>query len=187
MKSIVVCASLLAVLAGSSSFAAEEGPGFGFPAPQKEHEWLRQFVGEWESEAESVGLPGQPEMKCKGTMRARMLGGFWVVSDVSNEMMGTKIEAIQTIGYDAEKKKYVGTWVDSMLNHIWKYDGTVDATGKKLTLEAEGPSFVQPGKTALFRDVYEFKTKDHIVATSLMQGDDGKWTVFMTGNVRRKK
>jgi len=32
------------------------------PAPQKEHEWLKQFVGEWES-VEATILPDQPGMK----------------------------------------------------------------------------------------------------------------------------
>ena len=28
--------------------------------PQREHEWLRQFTGEWDTESESVTGPGQP-------------------------------------------------------------------------------------------------------------------------------
>ena len=185
MKSAVVFAALLVAQVVSSALMAEETPKF--PAPQKEHEWLRQFVGEWESEAESAAVAGQPAMTCKGTMRSRMLGGFWVVSESEADMMGMQFNAIQTIGYNPQAKKYVGTWVDSMLGHMWKYEGNVDASGKLLTLEAEGPNFLQAGKLAKFRDAYEFKSKDHIVLTSSMLGEDGKWTTFMTGNVRRKK
>jgi hypothetical protein len=156
-----------------------------FPGPQKEHEWLTKFAGEWETESEAVAGPGQPAMKCKGTIQSRMLGGFWVISELKSDMMGTPITAIQTIGYDSQSKKYVGTWVDSMMNYLWKYTGSVDDSGKILTLEAEGPNFVQPGKLAKFRDIYEFKSPDHIVLSSAMQGDDGKWTTFMTGTARR--
>lgn len=169
----------------ASPAAAQEFPEF--PKPQQEHEWLQQFVGEWESEAEAHAATGQEGMKCKGTVKSRMLGGFWVVSESQTDMLGTQVNAVQTVGYDPEKKKYVGTWVDSMFNHLWKYTGTVDESGKKLTLEAEGPNFLTPGKTSLFRDAYEFKDKDHIVVTSSMQGDDGNWITFMTGNMRRKK
>lgn len=158
-----------------------------FPKPTAEHKWLEQFVGEWETEATGVAGPDQPEMKCKGEIKSRMLGGFWVISEAKTDMMGTAVNAIQTIGYDAEKKAYVGTWVDSMLNHMWKYEGAVDKTGKILTLEAEGPNFFAEGKKAKFRDVYEFKDKDHIVVSSQMQGEDGKWVTFMNGSAKRVK
>ena len=184
MKRCLVALNVIFVLAAVSILPAQEPPKF--PGPEKQHEWLRQFVGEWESEAEGPAAPGQPAMKCNGTMSSRMLGGFWVISEVKAEMMGTTMNAIQTIGYDPAKKMYVGTWVDSMMNHMWRYEGSVDATGKILTLEAEGPNFFTEGKVTKFRDAYEFKSKDHIIATSSMQGDDGKWITFMTGNARRK-
>lgn len=183
MKSSLIALATVALIAVSTLRAQESK----FPEPEKQHEWLKQFTGEWESEAEAKGGPEQPAMKCKGTVKSRMLGAFWVISESKAEMMGTTVEAIQTIGYDSTKKKYVGSWGDSMLNYMWKYEGTVDETGKILTLEAEGPNFLAEGKTAKFRDAYEFKSKDHIVATSSMLGDDGKWVTFMTGNMRRKK
>lgn len=95
------------------------------------------------------------------------------------------MRGLQTIGYDSAKKKYVGTWVDSMMNHLWIYEGTVDESGTKLTLEAEGPNFMSDGKLARFRDAYEFKTPDHILVSSSMLGEDGKWTTFMTGESKR--
>lgn len=177
----VFCVALIA----TSTLVAQELPPQ--PKPQKEHEWLYKFVGEWESEAEGPAGPGQPPTKCKGTISARKLGGYWVVSDLKTELSGVQIVAVQTVGYDPQSKKFVGTWVDSMLNYLWKYQGSLDESGKILTLEAEGPNFMVEGKTAKFRDVYEFKTPDHFVQSSQMQGDDGKWVTFMTGNSRRKK
>ncbi len=104
------------------------------------------------------------------------------------EVMAVKpMTAIQTLGYDPKAKKYVGTWVDSVMDHMWKYEGTLDPEGKVLTLEAEGPSFTGDGKTAKYRDVYEFKSKDEIATKSEMLGDDGKWVNFMKGTVKRKK
>lgn len=97
------------------------------------------------------------------------------------------MRGIQTIGYDATKKKYVGTWVDSMMNYLWLYEGNVDETGNKLTLEAEGPNFMADGKLTRFRDAYEFKSPDHIIVSSSMLSEDGKWITFMTGESSRKK
>jgi len=81
----------------------------------------------------------------------------------------------------------VGTWVDSVTSHLWKYEGTVDDSGKTLTLEAEGPNFMADGQTAKFRDVYTFKSKDHIIVRSSMQSEDGSWVQFMTSSYRRKR
>jgi hypothetical protein len=157
------------------------------PGPEKEHEWLKQFVGEWDIVNKSIAGFGQPAMETKGDLNSRMLGDFWVINEMNVEMMGSAMKGIQTIGYNTDKKKYVGTWVDSMMNHMWKYEGSVDETGKKLTLEAEGPDFSVPGKMTLYRDAYEFQSADHIIATSSMQNDDGTWTVFMDGTMTRKK
>jgi hypothetical protein len=158
-----------------------------FPPAQKEHAWLAQFEGEWVSESEGTMGPGQPAIKCKGTMTSKKLGDFWIVNELTGDMMGVEMKGLQTIGYDAQKKKYVGTWVDNMMGHMWKYEGSVESDGKKLVLEAEGPNMMSPGKTAKFRDSYEFKSKDHVLAISEMQGEDGKWIQFMKGDVKRKK
>jgi len=174
----------IALVVGMTTLYAQDG--FKMPAPTKEHELLKQFLGEWETDMEAVMAPGQAPIKCKGKMSSKAVGGFWVLNELSGEMMGVKTLGYQTIGYDPAAKKYVGTWVDSMTDHMWKYTGTVDSTGKTLTLEADGPSFTEPGKMCKFRDAYEFKSKDHIVATSTMQDNDGKWTVIMTGNMKRK-
>jgi hypothetical protein len=183
VKASATLAFLLTVLA-SAQLMAQEVPSPS--TPQDEHEWLQQFVGEWDSESEGSMGSGQT-VKCKGTMSSRMLGKLWLVSESKADLMGTQIHALQTIGYDPQSKKYVGTWVDSVMNHMWEYEGTLDETGKILTLEAEGPHFSQPGKTSKYRDAYEFKSKDHIVAKSSTLGDDGEWVTFMTGNYMRKK
>jgi hypothetical protein len=182
MKTLVMTGSFLALFA-AATLVAQETPEF--PKPQKEHEWLHQLVGEWESESKA-SFAGQ-EFGCKGTVKASMLGGFWVISEIKTDMMGSEMTGLQTIGYDAAKKTYVGSWVDTMTDHQWIYRGSVDATGKILTLEADGPNMLSPGKTAKFRDVYEFKSKDEMAMTSQMQGEDGQWTTFMSGTARRKK
>jgi hypothetical protein len=157
------------------------------PGPVKEHEWLKQFVGTWESDAEVHMAPGQAPIKAKGTETNRLLGGFWMVSEGSSEVMGIKVQAILTLGYDPDKKKYVGTWTDSMSSYLWNYEGTVDASGKVLTLDTEGPNMMDPGKKAKFREVHEFKSADHRTFHASMLGDDGKWITLVKYDARRKK
>jgi hypothetical protein len=72
-----------------------------------------------------------------------------------------------------------------MSDWLCKYEGSVD--GRVLTLNTEGPSPADPRKTAKMKDVIEVKSKDHKVLTSYIQGEDGKWVLFMTLNAKRKK
>lgn len=91
-----------------------------------------------------------------------------------------------TLGYDPQKKQYQGTWLGSMMTHLWVYAGSLDAEKKVLTLNTEGPTFTEEGKLAKYKDVIEIKSPDHRVLTSHMLGDDGKWRQIMTANYRRK-
>ena len=177
--------AVLAIVIGSHSIVRAQQPEMKMPTPTKEHEWLGQLVGEWDSDMEAVMQPGQPPMKCKGTESVRKLGGFWVIGQGQGEMMGMKVQSVMTLGYDVNKKKYVGTWVDSMQNHMWKYEGTVDEAGKVLTLETEGPNMMTGGMSK-FRDVIEVKGKDQKELRSMIQMPDGKWFTFATAKYTRK-
>lgn len=132
--------------------------------------------------------PGKPPEKFTGSESARSMGGLWVVCEGQGEMCGGgTATTLMTLGYDPQKKQYVGTWVGSMMTNLWIYDGSLDSTEKILTLNTEGPVFGAEGKLGEFRDVIEIKSDDHRVLTSHMLGDDGVWHQFMTANYRRKK
>jgi Protein of unknown function (DUF1579) len=177
MKTILgLVAGLLAV----GSLAAQEIPK---PTITKEHEWLKQLEGEWVTEAEAVMAPGQPPVKFKGTETVRSLGGLWYVAEMKSDVLGGQMVGHMTVGYDGEKKKYVGTWICNMDSEMMTYTGSVD--GKTITLETEGKN-PTTGKRCKMKDVIEIKDKDSKVLTSHIQGDDGKWTQFMTITAKRK-
>ena len=157
------------------------------PKPTKEHELLAQFAGEWNCVAETVPAPGQEPFKCEGTETAKIVGGFWLVSEGKATMMGTPVSSLLTIGYDPKNKKYVGTFLCSVDSTLWNYVGAMDESGKKLILETEGPSPLDPSKKAKFRETLELKDKDFKTFTSEMQKDDGGWMTFVKMEYRRKK
>ena len=173
-----------AMLAATAAHAADEMPKM--PAPEKEHAWLNRFKGEWESEVEIYEQPGMPAMKTKGTETVRPVGGFWIIAENKGSFFNMPFTGVQVLGYDTQKKKYVGSWVDSMNGHMWRHEGTVDASGNTLTLDSEGPCPKKPGTLSKFRDVTEFKTDDHRVMTASVE-EDGKWVKMMQINFRRKK
>ena len=100
--------------------------------------------------------------------------------------MGKPYQSVFTLGFDPQSKKYIGTWVDSISSLLWKYEGSVDSSGKILTLETEGPCPLKPG-ISKFRDVLEWKSNDERLFTSSIQGDDGKWTVMVRVKTTRVK
>jgi hypothetical protein len=156
--------------------------------PQKEHQWLQKLVGDWQFEGETQSEPGKAPEKFTGKESVRTLEGLWFVAEGRGEMPGGgEMTSIMTLGYDPHRKRYVGTWIASMMTHMWVYDGEVDAAGKVLTLNTEGPSMSEEGKMAKYREVIEFKNDNHRVFTSQVQAEDGSWNEMMTANYRRKK
>ena len=153
---------------------------------EKEHEWLEQLAGEWTYETECSMGPDQPPMKSTGTERVRSLGGLWVVCEGQNEMPECGVATtVMTLGYDPRKKCYRGTFVASMMSHLWIYEGGLDAIGRALTLDTEGPNCLAEGKMAKYQDIIEIKNTNHRTLRSRVLGDDGTWNAFMTANYRR--
>lgn len=175
----------LAILIGAGFAVAQDERPEPPPAAQ-EHEFLKQFVGEWDCDVEAFLEPGKPPTKLKSSMTGHTLGDFWAVVVVKGDMLGMPYHGQGTFGYDSQnKKKYVGTWADSMSEFLWHYEGVVD--GNKLVLNSEGPSPAEPGKLVKARDTWEFRSQDLIVLTGQMEGPDGQLMTMMTATCRRTK
>jgi hypothetical protein len=156
--------------------------------PQKEHRWLQRIVGEWTYEGDCATGPDKPRVAFSGTESVRSIGDLWVVGEGRGEMPGGADEAttMVTLGFNTQTQRFVGSWVGSMMTHMWTYDGWLDEAGRVLTLESEGPKMTGEG-TAKYRDVVELENDDHRILRSLAQGEDGSWVEFMTAHYRRKK
>src|SRR5207247_8650571 len=87
---------------------------------------------------------------------------------------------LMTLGYDPEKKAFVGSWAGSMMSHMWIYRGTLDAEQKVLTLDTEGPSFAGDGKLARYQAMITLQAKDEREPSSKVLQEDGTWRRLMT-------
>ena len=155
--------------------------------PRKEHEWLRQFVGEWTYEME-YEEPGKPPTKIRGTGVTRALGEIWTISEGEGEMPGGgRSQMVTTLGFDPRRGRFVGTWLGTMMSYLWVYDGFLDADERVLTLESTGPSMTKPGEMGQYRDIITVIEEDYHTMTGNFLGDDGEWHEMMTMHVRRTR
>jgi hypothetical protein len=95
-------------------------------------------VGTWDGDV-IVRMQGAPEQKSRGVMTSRLAcGGLWLIMDFKNETTG--FEGHGMFGYDVQKKKYVGTWVDPMRTFLAPMEGTWDAGKRTMTFVVDhGP------------------------------------------------
>jgi hypothetical protein len=162
---------------GSPAFTVEPG---------EEHRWLRKLVGDWVYETPAPAEPGKPAGTLTGTERVRFLGDIWFVAEGEGEMPdGATGRTLMTLGYDPAKQRFVGTWLGTMMHHLWVYEGELDDSGKVLTLESVGPDFEAPGRTRQYRDAIEVEDDDHRLLIGRILGGDGEWQEIMRARYRR--
>lgn len=187
IRSFVVALSVMVGTAAAQSPSPAPSVECKPGQPVAEHGWLKRLEGEWTLEGEATPGPGKAPLKSTGTETAKMLGGFFLVTDLEGKGEMGAMKARMVVGYDVKTKKYTGSWASDMEGTLWIYSGEVDASGKKLSLYADGPDMADPTKTAKYVDAYEIIDADHRVLTSSVQGPDGKWNQFMTMRYTRKK
>ncbi len=155
--------------------------------PQKQHRWLGKLVGKWTYEMDAAA-PGQPSSKATGTETVRSIGGIWIQAEGQGEMPGAgPATTVMTLGYDPHKKRFIGTFIGSMMTHMWVYDGELDASERVLTLNSEGPSMANDGTMSKYQDVIEFKSDDRRTLSARVREPNGSWKHFMTVEYRRVK
>lgn len=156
-----------------------------FSEPQAEHRWLDALLGHWEFTHECQMGPGEAPSKTTGKAVGRTMGGLWLLLDCSGDTppMGPWTSQF-TLGFDPFKGRFVGSFIASMMTYLWTYDGQLDADGKRLVLDADGPRMDGQGM-AKYQDLFEIVSPDHWLLRSQMLGDDGQWQQFMQGHHRR--
>ena len=146
MKTLVAFISTVSVAAlvcGASSGLQDKTPphkgtaqeaSMPMPKPTQEHEWLKGRIGTWDA---TINCPAMGE-PTKGTETTKAFGDFTIQSEFQGTMMGKPFTGLSLMTYDPAKKKYVSTWCDTMMPAIFVQEGTMDASGKKLTSTGEG-------------------------------------------------
>jgi Protein of unknown function (DUF1579) len=138
------------------------------------HKLLSSLDGNWNYTIKFWMNPGEPNSKpqeSKGTaVRKSIMDGRFSVMDVTGKMqmpgpdgkmkeMTFKGHGID--GYDNVKKKFVGSWIDSMGTGIMFSEGTYDPATKAFTYTAEFEAV--PGMKQQVREVIKIVDNNHMI------------------------
>lgn len=168
------------VLAGAA--LAQDMP---MPKPGPEHKVLEMDAGTWDATVEVSMAPGQPPMVSQGTETSTMgCGGLCLITDFKSTMAGAPFHGHGTSTWDPGKKKYVGSWTDSMSAGISIGESTYDPATKTATGFMEGPDMT--GKVVKSKSIVEYKDANTRVFTMFMTGPDGKEVPSMKITYKRR-
>lgn len=147
-----------------------------FGKPQDEHRWLEQLVGDWRIE-QDCRMPDTPPTITTADMTCRMLGGLWLLAESHGSSEEGDWSCVLTLGFDPARDTYVGTFVGSMMTHLWQYTGQRSPDLNQLQLSCTGPALDGSG-TAGYRDTLMIVSADEWHFTSEMQAGDA-WQLLM--------
>lgn len=155
-------------------------PAQDLPKPGPEHAQLAELAGEWDAVMEMGGQ----KSKCKATYKVAC-NGMWVISDFEGDLGGIPFKGHGIDGYDTQKKKYTGIWVDSMSTAPLIMEGNFDAAGKVQTMS--GTSVGPDGQPQKFRTTTERSGKDKMTFKMYMGKTEGQEEHAFTVEYTRKK
>jgi hypothetical protein len=180
-------AVLLAALCVPRTTTAQSGnQAPPLPKPGPEHAVLKMDVGTWDAVVEFMPAPGASPLTSKGVeVNTIGCGGLCLITDFKGQAMGAPFHGHGVMTWDVVKKKYIGSWTDSMSTGLATSEGTYDAATKKWTGTMEGPDMT--GAVAKSRTVSEWRDSNTRVMTAFAAGPDGKEMQVMRITSTRRK
>lgn len=138
----------------ASTLSAQEPPEM--EKPGEHHKHLKMMAGTWDYKSKFHTVPGQI-IEMSGVEVARMQpGGFWLISNFTGKITSIPFHGHAVIGYEAHKKKYIGTWADSLGSVLVTSSGTRSKDGKTITMIGRGYEPMQK-REITYKQVYENK------------------------------
>jgi hypothetical protein len=155
--------------------------------PGEAHKKLEPFVGSFTVKTKMWMDPSKPPEETGGTSENKwVLGGRFVEQRVEGTAMGQPFAGIGYTGYDNYKKKYIGSWTDSMGTMMMTSTGTADASGKKFTFWSTVDDVVMK-KTVKVKSQATIVDNDHQTYEMWSPAPDGKMFKSLEVQYTRKK
>jgi hypothetical protein len=173
-RAIRSIAGLVACLGLISAASLARGQDAPIPKPTPEHERLAKEVGTWDATIKSwMGGPNSEPQVSQGVEVVKLMpGGLWTHSEFDGKFGDMEFHGYGQSGYDTKKRKYVGTWVDSMTTEIMMMEGDYDPASRTATLYSKGTD--PSGKPYDAKMTSKYETDDTRVFTMSMKSDETK-------------
>ena len=157
--------------------------------PQDEaHKHLETEAGVWDATVKMWPTADAEPMTSKAVETNEMFGDFWLLSKFESDFGGMKYTGRMQLGYDPQKKKYVGTWIDTMSPYLQTMEGTYDDKTKTTTMLATGVDMMT-GKVSNSKMITRIESDDVKVFEMMMpvEGKEGEWWKSMEVKYTRRK
>ena len=137
-------------------------------APNENHEFLKNFVGEWVITTTAWMQPGAEPISTVGTAKAEMIiGGRFLKFDFRGAMFGQPFEGILIMGYDNYQKKNISFWIDSSSTAFYLTEGSREEGTKKIV------------ETGVWQDPMGGEDMNVRNTTTLVSKDEYKFEMIM--------
>jgi len=141
-----------------------------YAQPGEGHQFLEKLTGTWEARTKFWMEPGAPPMESTGTsVNELTLGGRFLKSEYTSEFMGAPFQGMALDGFDNQKQKYVGLWVDTMSTLMLVFEGACDDAGAVRTMHADYTDAMS-GKPAQMKGI-----------TTVVSADEHRYEAWTTG------
>ncbi|MCB9903381.1 MAG: DUF1579 family protein [Planctomycetes bacterium] len=181
----LVTASFVVVAVSAISVAAVR-PALLFPQempkPTEQHKMLMKSVGTWEGTL-TMSMPGMPTEGVAAKEVVTAFGPFWTTSHFTCDFMGMPFEGSGLMGYDPNKEKYLGTWIDNMSPALAVMEGELDEESGKLTMHYEAINMMT-GEMTPHSNVMTMGENSYTLEFYMGEGDEAMHT--MTIEMKRK-
>lgn len=146
-----------------------------YSTPGKSHGYLAAKEGTWEGVVKHWYKPGGEAVVSKALATNTMiLGGRYLKTEHSGELMGMPINGVNIQCYDNYKKEFATLWIDDMGTGFYLTHGNLDASGNVLTEEGLWDDFLT-GKKVKIKTVSTPVSANSFRFETYAEGPDGQY------------
>ena len=164
------------ILAQDQDATAQQQAWMEYMTPGAGHSVLTDHAGEWNTTTTYWIDPAAPPQKYEGTAKSEMImGGRYLKSYFTGDMMGMPFEGMSLEGYDNAKKEYTSVWIDNFGTGTSISTGKYNEETKSITYTG---TVYDPlsGKDVMIKEIIKTIDKDHhtIEMYSVVEGKEIK-------------